>query len=81
MEVVFSLVGISVLLVLLVAVALIWSVRSGQFEDLEGPAWRMIMDDDDDVRPPGETAPEDTAASASSARAEEPGEEDPERRG
>lgn len=46
MEVVFSLVGISVLLVLLVAVALIWSVRSGQFDDLEGPAWRMLMDED-----------------------------------
>jgi len=27
-------------------VVLLWAVRSGQFEDLEGPAWRVIMDDD-----------------------------------
>ena len=26
--------------------ALFWAVRSGQFEDLEGPAHRILMDDD-----------------------------------
>jgi len=25
----------------------IWAVRSGQFDDLEGPAHRILMDDDD----------------------------------
>jgi cbb3-type cytochrome oxidase maturation protein len=27
--------------------AFVWSVRSGQFEDMEGPAYRILMDDDD----------------------------------
>ena len=27
--------------------AFVWAVRSGQFEDLEGPAHRILMDDDD----------------------------------
>jgi nitrogen fixation-related uncharacterized protein len=27
--------------------ALVWAVRSGQFDDLEGPAHRILMDDDD----------------------------------
>ena len=27
--------------------AFAWSVRSGQFEDMEGPAYRILMDDDD----------------------------------
>ena len=27
--------------------AFMWAVRSGQFEDLEGPAHRILMDDDD----------------------------------
>lgn len=46
MEVVFGLVGVSVVLVIVIAAVLLWAVRSGQFEDLEGPAWRVIMDDD-----------------------------------
>lgn len=29
-------------------VVFFWSVRSGQFEDLEGDAYRIIMDSDDD---------------------------------
>ncbi len=27
--------------------AFVWAVRSGQFDDLEGPAHRILMDDDD----------------------------------
>jgi len=27
--------------------AFMWAVRSGQFEDLEGPAHRILMDDDE----------------------------------
>lgn len=31
---------------LLGLVAFLWSLRSGQFEDLDGAAWRAISDDD-----------------------------------
>ena len=27
--------------------AFFWAVRSGQFDDMEGPAHRILMDDDD----------------------------------
>ena len=27
--------------------AFIWSIRSGQFEDMQGPAYRILDDDDD----------------------------------
>ncbi len=26
--------------------AFIWSLRSGQFDDLEGASWRILQDDD-----------------------------------
>ncbi|MHA1164336.1 MAG: cbb3-type cytochrome oxidase assembly protein CcoS [Alphaproteobacteria bacterium] len=28
--------------------AFLWSLRSGQYDDLEGAAWRAIDDDDDE---------------------------------
>ena len=34
-------------LVLLIIGIFAWSVKSGQFDDLEGPAHRILMDDDD----------------------------------
>lgn len=40
------LVPISVLLVLLIVAVLWWATRSGQFDDLEGPAHAILMDDD-----------------------------------
>jgi nitrogen fixation-related uncharacterized protein len=30
----------------LVGVAFWWASKSGQFDDLEGPAYRVVMDDD-----------------------------------
>ncbi len=33
--------------VLLIVVGVVWSIKSGQFDDLEGPAERILMDDDD----------------------------------
>jgi len=33
-------------LVFAIAVAFWWSVKSGQFDDLEGPGFRVLMDDD-----------------------------------
>lgn len=47
MESVYLLVPISVLLVFGIAAAFWWSVKSGQFDDLEGPAFKVLMDDDE----------------------------------
>ncbi|TXH06503.1 MAG: cbb3-type cytochrome oxidase assembly protein CcoS [Rhodocyclaceae bacterium] len=46
MESVYLLIPVSVILVFGIAVAFWWSVRSGQFDDLEGPGFRILMDDD-----------------------------------
>lgn len=31
--------------------AFLWALNSGQFDDLDGAAWRAISDDDEDPRP------------------------------
>lgn len=56
METLYLLIPVSVVLVFAIGVAFWWSVRSGQFDDLEGPAYRILMDDDR-VIPQSPTAP------------------------
>jgi len=46
MEILMLLIPLSVVLVLLICALFWWSVDSGQFDDLEGPAHRIIADDD-----------------------------------
>ena len=46
MESVYLQIPVSVILVFGIAFAFWWSVRSGQFDDLEGPGFRVLMDDD-----------------------------------
>ena len=55
MESVYLLIRVSVLLVFGIAIAFWWSVRSGQFDDLEGPGFRVLMDDNP-PKPPAEAA-------------------------
>ena len=47
MEIVYLLIPLSIVLVAIIIGAFLWSVRSGQFDDMEGPAHRILMDDDD----------------------------------
>lgn len=46
MDIVYLLVPLSVVLAFIIGGVFWWAVRRGQFEDLEGPAHRIIMDDD-----------------------------------
>ncbi|NNG13109.1 MAG: cbb3-type cytochrome oxidase assembly protein CcoS [Halobacteria archaeon] len=46
MEIIYLLIPLSLLLVGLMVWVFFWAVRSGQFDDLEGPAHRILMDDD-----------------------------------
>ena len=46
MEVLYLIIPLSILLVVAIAWIFIWAVKSGQFDDLEGPAHRVIMDED-----------------------------------
>jgi cbb3-type cytochrome oxidase maturation protein len=49
MEVIYLLIPLSLLLVGLIAWVFIWAIRSGQYDDMEGPAHRILMDDDEPV--------------------------------
>jgi cbb3-type cytochrome oxidase maturation protein len=46
MESLYLLIPVSVLLVFVIGGIFWWSLKSGQMEDLEGPAYRILMDDD-----------------------------------
>jgi cbb3-type cytochrome oxidase maturation protein len=50
MDILYLLIPISLLLLGLVVLILIWAVGDGQFDDLEGPAHRILMDEDKPVR-------------------------------
>ena len=51
MEVIYLLIPISLLLLGLIVWILLWAVRSGQYDDLEGPAHRILLDEDRIVDP------------------------------
>ena len=46
MEIIYLLIPLSLVLIGVIIWAFFWAVRSGQFDDLEGPAHRILMDDD-----------------------------------
>lgn len=54
MDVLYLLIPVSLVLVGGIVAVFLWAVRSGQFDDLEGPAHRILMDDDR-PRPEGGT--------------------------
>ncbi|MCA3107488.1 MAG: cbb3-type cytochrome oxidase assembly protein CcoS [bacterium] len=64
MDILYLLVPLSVVLAIAIGAAFWWAVRNDQFEDMEGPAQRLLLDDDDRVAAPesGRTAPPDAEA-------------------
>ncbi len=54
MDVLIYLIPIALLLGLLGLAAFLWALRSGQFDDPQGSAERILYDDDDDEQPPAD---------------------------
>ncbi|HUT42461.1 MAG TPA: cbb3-type cytochrome oxidase assembly protein CcoS [Gammaproteobacteria bacterium] len=54
MEIIYLLIPLSIILVGVIIWVFIWAIRSGQFDDLEGPAHQILMDDDSPQEEPGE---------------------------
>lgn len=52
MEVLYLLIPIAILLVVAMVAGFLWAAKSGQFDDLEGPAHRILMDEDEPQEPP-----------------------------
>ena len=75
MESLYFLIPIAVIFVGIAAGIFFWALKSGQFEDLEGPAWRLLQDENDRIdtpEPSSETsaAGDKNAAQGSSPRGE-----------
>jgi cbb3-type cytochrome oxidase maturation protein len=51
MDILYLLVPMSILLVFVIGAIFWWSLKNGQFEDMDGPAYRVLMDDDRAVVP------------------------------
>ncbi|GAB7563526.1 hypothetical protein LG202_15650 [Methylobacillus methanolivorans] len=43
--------GLTFVFIGFAAAGILWAIRSGQYDDLEGPAQRILMDDDDPMIP------------------------------
>ncbi len=51
MEILFILIPLGILILAVMVAAFFWAIKSGQFEDMEGPAYKILMDDDDPLDP------------------------------
>lgn len=51
MEVIYSLIPGMMFFGVLLVVVLVWAVRKGQYEDMEGSGNRILLDDDDEMMP------------------------------
>jgi cbb3-type cytochrome oxidase maturation protein len=45
-NIIFALIPLGLILLIVAVAAFFWAVRSGQFDDLESPGWRILLDDD-----------------------------------
>lgn len=61
MDILYTLIPLSILLVFAILVALAWAAHSGQFEDLDVEAERILLDD---FAPPPADAPPATQGAA-----------------
>jgi cbb3-type cytochrome oxidase maturation protein len=51
MSILYLLIPLAVVLMIVAVAFFMWTIKSGQYEDLEGPAHRILMDDDDPMIP------------------------------
>ncbi len=63
MESLYLLIPLSVLAVVVAVLVFFWMNKSGQFDDDQGPAWSILLDDDRPVQSPAE--PQENADGAS----------------
>jgi len=44
--IIYLLIPLGIVVLVLAIGAFFWAVRTGQFDDMETPAWRILLDDD-----------------------------------
>jgi cbb3-type cytochrome oxidase maturation protein len=57
MDILYLLIPLAVVIMIVAIGAFMWAVKSGQYDDLEGPAHRILMDDDDPRIPRRDASP------------------------
>lgn len=62
MEILYILIPLGLIVLSIAVWGFLWAVKSGQFDDMEGPAHRILMDDDD-IRIPKRKPEEDEKSS------------------
>jgi cbb3-type cytochrome oxidase maturation protein len=62
MTILYLLIPLALVLLALAVAFFVWTVRSGQYDDLEGPAHRILMDDDDPMIPGPKAKPASNSA-------------------
>ena len=62
MSMIFVLIPLAVLLLAVAVWALLWAIKSGQFDDLESHGWSVVLDDDQ--KPPPLSEDEEKQESA-----------------
>lgn len=50
MDIIYLLIPIALILVSIIIWLFLWAVKSSQFDDMEGPAHKIIMDDDNEKK-------------------------------
>ncbi len=62
MDIIYLLIPIAIILVVLALSAFFWAVKNNQFEDLEGPAHRILFDEPESStkHPADKTTPDNT---------------------
>jgi cbb3-type cytochrome oxidase maturation protein len=69
MTILYLMIPLGVLIVIGALWAFFWAVNSGQFDDLESPGWRILLDDDSKPPPaPGTTEATPEGAGEGEAR-------------
>ncbi|GAA3558085.1 cbb3-type cytochrome oxidase assembly protein CcoS [Marinobacter xestospongiae] len=63
MEILLILVPLTLIIVAVGAILFSWAVKNGQYDDLEGPAHRILYDDDRDMIPE-DVRPDDKSQAA-----------------
>jgi cbb3-type cytochrome oxidase maturation protein len=69
MSILYLLIPLAVGLMAIAIAFFLWTVRTGQYDDLEGPAHRILMDDDDPMIP-GNVRPNKKAKKPSQSAAD-----------
>jgi cbb3-type cytochrome oxidase maturation protein len=55
MSILYLMIPMGIILVVAALWVFFWAVDNGQFDDLESPAWRILLDDD--TKPPDPSSP------------------------